>query len=135
MTDHDLKSYARIVCEIKQLEDLYKEEGRRICDPKGPNLTGIHGSSDGGNEALHRALDSRSAIVNHISELAERRDNEYLRLSRIFDSLDSKGAQEVFKCLYIRGMTISESARHLHYCRRVIYYYRNIILETADAVI
>lgn len=134
MTDHDLKTYSRIVSEIKQLEDLYKEEGRRISDPKGPNMTGIHGSSQGGEDALHRALDTRSNIAKHLGELTVRRDAAYYRLSQVYDLLDSRGAQQVFNCLYIKGLSISESAKSLHYCRSVIYYYRGIILAAAEPI-
>lgn len=134
MTERDLKEYSVLGRKIKQLACLYEEEGRKIGAPGSPNVTGMPHSGSGGDEALHKALDVRSALLEDINELTALRKIAYRRLSKVMALLGEETHQDVFVRLYHRGLDVRSTAKDLHYSTASVYRIRHDIWNIAQNI-
>jgi DNA-directed RNA polymerase specialized sigma24 family protein len=131
MTEKQLKEYSAIGKKVARLSALYEEEGRKISTPRSPDITGMPRGCGGSEDKLCKALDTRSHLRSEINRLLKLQEAAYECLGRVLNELSSDTCQDVFICLYHKGLNVSQTADALKYSVAYIYKIRHEIRSIA----
>lgn len=122
MTKQDLKSYAKLQKEIRQLEGMLRELDTRMYSPRIPHLTGMPGAqgSNEGGSAQERIADEIMTIRDRyqarvLDLIAQRK-----RIERAIEGLAEPDHRTILRARYIEGKSWTRISMDMHYHRATI---------------
>lgn len=121
MTKQDLRSYRKLMQEIRQLEGMLRELNSRTYSPRVPKLTGLPGSSSTSPGSVQEKIateimEIRQQYEDRIHELyAQRR-----KIECAIDALPDPDQRMILRYHYIDGKSWTKTAQLVHYSRKTV---------------